>query len=476
MWQPCSTSFCRIVIRNPIENCFFNVVVIAAEMSSAATSLSGARYVQVVLESETSSEMSTDESVLSFQGAETGLAKSLSDTSTSSEEEAPPPPRYLAGLGRGVARLFMFSGGTPVPRQPVEFDVASLSEDGGDPLGESGNSSDVSALKVFPGVLAATIAMQDSDYTSFVDGSEESSERPDSELSMTDYWSCVQCKEKNNNPLFRFCERCYRVRKEFFPPRPGGVKTRDGLKRKREEKRNARLKHKGLEASDLSSGGEEAEEVAAKKPRPERGHQAADSGISCSSQEMLSQDLALTLHCASVQDRLKSMMPGRGSVTCGGVDVLDGTGGVTAEGGGVEEGPARAPKRPAEETCGDLRAASFLDEGLPGTSRDGERPESCSSSRELPSPEGPPAALGTCAACRKLAVLRTCIDCHKTASESAQCIICCSQPKNATFVHLRGRIVHTAACYACALRIWKTKKRCPVCNLKIKTIYKNIVV
>jgi hypothetical protein len=34
----------------------------------------------------------------------------------------------------------------------------------------------------------------------------------DPEVPRTDYWTCVQCKNRNNNPLFRYCEKCYKVK------------------------------------------------------------------------------------------------------------------------------------------------------------------------------------------------------------------------------------------------------------------------
>lgn len=34
----------------------------------------------------------------------------------------------------------------------------------------------------------------------------------DPEVPRGDYWACVQCKNRNNNPLFRYCEKCYKVK------------------------------------------------------------------------------------------------------------------------------------------------------------------------------------------------------------------------------------------------------------------------
>ena len=41
--------------------------------------------------------------------------------------------------------------------------------------------------------------------------SENSENGLDSELTVADYWVCVKCKNRQNNPMFRYCEKCYQV-------------------------------------------------------------------------------------------------------------------------------------------------------------------------------------------------------------------------------------------------------------------------
>lgn len=40
---------------------------------------------------------------------------------------------------------------------------------------------------------------------------EESDAPTDPELGRADYWECIKCKNKKNNPMYRFCEKCYQV-------------------------------------------------------------------------------------------------------------------------------------------------------------------------------------------------------------------------------------------------------------------------
>lgn len=44
------------------------------------------------------------------------------------------------------------------------------------------------------------------------DADTEASDGPtDPELGPADYWTCIKCKNKKNNPMYRFCEKCYQV-------------------------------------------------------------------------------------------------------------------------------------------------------------------------------------------------------------------------------------------------------------------------
>lgn len=46
---------------------------------------------------------------------------------------------------------------------------------------------------------------------SWADSSSISSDMDDPELSRADFWACVKCKAQNNNPMFRYCEKCFKV-------------------------------------------------------------------------------------------------------------------------------------------------------------------------------------------------------------------------------------------------------------------------
>lgn len=53
------------------------------------------------------------------------------------------------------------------------------------------------------------------------------------------------------------------------------------------------------------------------------------------------------------------------------------------------------------------------------------------------------------------------------------CMFCLSEPKNSVFVH--SNFVHLCCCYKCAMKVWKQRKSCPICNCKVKNVMKLFV-
>lgn len=73
-------------------------------------------------------------------------------------------------------------------------------------------------------IIAAALSMVESSISSFSESEwdiyadiEDSAEPDgDPELGRADYWECVKCKNKQNNPMYRFCEKCYQVGEIFW--------------------------------------------------------------------------------------------------------------------------------------------------------------------------------------------------------------------------------------------------------------------
>lgn len=58
-------------------------------------------------------------------------------------------------------------------------------------------------------------------------------------------------------------------------------------------------------------------------------------------------------------------------------------------------------------------------------------------------------------------------------SRLGTCRFCMANPKNGVFVH--NNCLHLCCCYKCALKVWKKRKSCPICNCKIKNVTKLFV-
>jgi E3 ubiquitin-protein ligase Mdm2 len=54
--------------------------------------------------------------------------------------------------------------------------------------------------------------------------------------------------------------------------------------------------------------------------------------------------------------------------------------------------------------------------------------------------------------------------------ENKNCAVCWVQTKNTILIHENGKDAHQCCCYVCANKIFKTTKKCPMCNQMIKQI------
>lgn len=53
------------------------------------------------------------------------------------------------------------------------------------------------------------------------------------------------------------------------------------------------------------------------------------------------------------------------------------------------------------------------------------------------------------------------------------CRFCMVNPKNGVFVH--NTCLHLCCCYKCAVKVWKKRRSCPICNRRIKNVTKLFV-
>ncbi|XP_072394626.1 uncharacterized protein [Diabrotica undecimpunctata] len=151
-------------------------------------------YYRLASESSRASEEDT-ESVHSVQGKETDVARDTTDTNSGSEDDDDDDDDL------------------------IEYEVASLSGSENDILDLSTSGSEDQVI-----FAAAVEAMCDSSLDTWITDCEESdnSSLADTSLIRLGFTTCIQCKSINDNPLFRYCEKCFQDRKKMYPPRPRG--------------------------------------------------------------------------------------------------------------------------------------------------------------------------------------------------------------------------------------------------------------
>lgn len=107
----------------------------------------------------------------------------------------------------------------------VEYEVASTTDDDEDDNSSISSGTDEFAYKTATAAYYQFNALmgrqQDSseeltDDFILADTEDDTDGSVDLELGQADYWKCVKCNNKQNNPLYRYCEKCYQVRNSFF--------------------------------------------------------------------------------------------------------------------------------------------------------------------------------------------------------------------------------------------------------------------
>lgn len=140
---------------------------------------------------------SDDSTYDSFHGRETDLCRDTSDTEDYSSEEE-----------------------RQISMAVVEYEIASSDESDADTDALSSSGTDDFMIAAVAHAIYDDSSSSPSDFSLFADTEDSDSTSDDPELGKADYWECVKCKNRQNNPLYRYCEKCYQIRKNLFPPRP----------------------------------------------------------------------------------------------------------------------------------------------------------------------------------------------------------------------------------------------------------------
>ncbi|CAK1585087.1 unnamed protein product [Parnassius mnemosyne] len=348
------------------------------------------------------------ETVFSLQGKETDIVRDTSDTESWSSDDD----------------------------RDVEYEPVTEPEDNAPVTCDSSGGSDneIIATKVIE------VSMRDDGDLVFADSEQtESTESngSDSDMDLHDYWYCAQCLAANNNPLYRYCEKCFKVRKNFFPPRP-----------KRKHKRNS------LEPESPRLDPEITKDVESVARLDSLVRLSQDSGVE-----------SLGFNLASSQDLGQSERVGISEVEVKSEGSLSQNVILDSHRKRRAESADRKNKR-MKVDYSDTDSDSNLD-SVRETKIEKVKPlVKMVSDPSLSIQEVDTVKLSQRAIINSLK--------ENLDSNDNMCIVCFSRPKSGVFVH--GRIAHICCCYNCAVKVWAKAKRCPVCNCKVSNVLKAVIM
>ncbi|XP_030751667.1 E3 ubiquitin-protein ligase Mdm2-like isoform X2 [Sitophilus oryzae] len=387
-------------------------------------------YFRLASESSKASEDDT-ESIYSLQDKETDVVRDTSDTETQDDSDL---DKY---------------------ELEFEYEVASLSDDAETYHFSSSDPEDM--------VLAAAVSVIcDSDLEVWVTDVEDSDSSSDeTSLGRTDFTSCVQCRGENDNPLFRYCEKCFQDRKKFFPPRP---------KRTRRRKANAK--------TSLGTTTRDSQEAIKLSTL-----QNCLSGLSQDSGVGSSQECPpLNFDRICVPEDVRSSKGNSKNE-----DISPSTSQSLTELEQYESDTSKDPKPSSgKETSSNfgrkrLRSESTSDDS--GT----ESSKKPKTARDLGYTSSSTPSIGEKSSLSAFPVDKSSFSSESSGfssgasqerasgsefdrSEAELCMFCNSAPKDSIFLHTN--IAHRCCCYDCAKKTMKSIKRCPICNRSVNKVVK----
>lgn len=316
----------------------------------------------------------------------------------------------------------------------VEYEPVTEPDDDG-PLDEDDTSAnsdhDIIATKVIE------VSVGDDGELQFADSERTDSHESDSELDLYDYWNCAQCRATNNNPLYRYCYKCFQVRKNFFPPRP-------------RRKRNILTKTSEIPRTLSQDSGVDS-------PMSQETDVPASQDVFAASQDVFAPSQGLTTQELELTSQE--------------VDPILGEGTSYPKPGHSISSYRKRRAESADRRTKRKRARTDSDTEL-DSDDDLFDPKPKTDVRPLVKTVSDPAiTIERAPVVTKKVIANTLIE---KMEEKDLCMICISEPKSGVFVH--GRIAHICCCYKCAVKVWAKAKRCPVCNCKVSNVLKAVVM
>lgn len=307
----------------------------------------------------------------------------------------------------------------------------------------------------------------------------------DPELGQADYWLCAQCHKSNNHPKYRYCMKCFRLRKEMFPPKPRATKKR---RTERVEKAVAEGRKKRKHSSEHDSPEQEVK-VIKMDSTMDLGKLVGKMNGDVPTYASMCDKVDRIQASKRLKESDESTQMLRSTMDLG--TLLGKMSGDAKTYASMCEEADQAAKRlkESDESSRTLNGATDVNTssltcrsliGRFGTLNTSSQTYSALCERldkvyeanamrvEASAPSGESQQLATAPVTQEEEVTKT-----ELGSTSALCIMCDKAPKNGLFVHMY--VAHACCCYSCALKVWKTTKKCPTCNLPACKVIKLII-
>ncbi|KAL5274903.1 hypothetical protein ACFFRR_001124 [Megaselia abdita] len=302
--------------------------------------------------------------------------------------------------------------------------------------------------------------------TEFADTSDSDSHSHDSELSPADFWKCIKCNNQQNNPLFRYCEKCYQIKKTHFPPPPR-------MRKRRYHKSVGNTRRRGPTSTTTSSSllinGNNGSHLNFKHNLHLRksnsvNHIKTQDSFHAEDENLKSIRKRKTSSLTNNSKRIRT----NSFSECSEVDSTNsqqviGRHGEEKECDVVSLADTVIGELSEEEINllkGDIEINKLLEVPKKASKRDPNvlfQSFSCIETTVDDSPNQLP-----------IIKRKSTLSNDSSSSSSGSCIFCLTEPKNAVFVH--SKFVHLCSCYKCAVKIFNKNKRCPICNCSVKTV------
>lgn len=368
------------------------------------------RYYYFRLESESSKSSEDDtESIYSLQEKDTDVVRDTSDTDSKADSDK---DEYEVEF---------------------EYEVASLSE-GEDEQGIEISSSDSDGMML----AAAAAVLCDTSLEAWVtDGEDSDSSSDETSFGRTDFSTCVQCRGENDNPLYRYCEKCFQDRKKFFPPRP-----------RRNRRKNTKTSTNPVKLDTLRnclSGLSQDSGIGSSQECPSLGldqivvpEYLQSSGLAKPEENSISSSTSLALE--KIEETEFDPRIGK--------DKRKRQSSESSLSDYEVKKPKIANPKPKSSDLGSEVSSSLTEKSSLSSETSGFVSEKERSSSSL------------------VTTSSNFVSSDKTESEL--CMFCNSAPKDSIFLHTN--IAHRCCCYKCAKKTLKTIKRCPICNRSVNKV------